>query len=415
VTAFEEPGTTLKSIAMDCLEQLDAYSRYGGRYPEQRKSVAALVLLPEALLRSSIERVLPDLGNWLETTLQDSIASVDVGTLFEKCFATTMKGSLRKKEAVVLAEFLERLDIGIEPDPRLGMLIPVHASVALFRLKQQGPRSVSDSYSAAAMALSLSAVVWGAGKAGVPADDADFEREICSAFELSEGEMLRLRARRQWIANTGLQLASLRKAIGALSAQTREAVGDILLKLVHTAGEISPSKIDLLLQVYRLLRLNPEHVYSAIHAYAAGPVSLPRTQTHPARYRSHPPSQTPDSSDVAIDMDTVRAKTSESEQVSVLLRGIFVEEDQPGASEARKTQNVFGLDDRHSDFLTRILAKENWSRADLAALAAKCQVLFEGALDTLNDLALERYGDPLLEGEDPIYLNPMIAKEMNDE
>jgi hypothetical protein len=114
-------------------------------------------------------------------------------------------------------------------------------------------------------------------------------------------------------------------------------------------------------------------------------------------------------------MDTVRAKTSESEQVSVLLRGIFVEEDQPGASEARKTQNVFGLDDRHSDFLTRILAKENWSRADLAALAAKCQVLFEGALDTLNDLALERYGDPLLEGEDPIYLNPMIAKEMNDE
>ena len=71
MTCFEEPGTTLKGIAMDCLEQLEAYSRYLGRYPDQRESVAALVLLPEALLRSSIDRVLPDLRNWLETTLQD--------------------------------------------------------------------------------------------------------------------------------------------------------------------------------------------------------------------------------------------------------------------------------------------------------------------------------------------------------
>ena len=265
------------------------------------------------------------------------------------------------------------------------------------------------------MALSLSAVVWGAGKTGEWNQNADFESEISRAFELSEGEMLRLCARRQWIANTGLQLASLRKAIGVLSVQTREAVGDILLRLVRTAGEISPAKTDLLLQVYRLLRLNPEHVHSAIHAYATDPVSLHRTQTHPAPYGTHRSAQKPVSPAIAIDMDRVQARTAESERVSVLLRGIFVERDQPGASEAVKTQHVFGLDDRHSDFLTRILAKESWVRGDLAALAAKCQVLFEGALDTLNDLALDRYGDLLWEGEDPISLNPMIMKELNNE
>jgi len=114
-------------------------------------------------------------------------------------------------------------------------------------------------------------------------------------------------------------------------------------------------------------------------------------------------------------MDRVQARTAESERVSVLLRGIFVEEDQSGVSEAIEVSNVFGLDDRHSQFLTRILAKDSWTRADLASLAAKCQVLFEGALDTFNDLALDRYADLLWEGEDLISLNPMIAKEINDE
>ena len=72
--------------------------------------------------------------------------------------ANAIKESLTKKEAVVLAQFLERLDIGIEPDPRLETVIPgLHAPVVLFRLKQQWPRTVSDLYAAAATALSLSA------------------------------------------------------------------------------------------------------------------------------------------------------------------------------------------------------------------------------------------------------------------
>ena len=108
------------------------------------------------------------------------------GLLLKTASANAIKESLTKKEAVVLAQFLERLDIGIEPDPRLETVIPgLHAPVVLFRLKQQWPRTVSDLYAAAATALSLSAVVWGPGKAGVPDGDADFEREISSAFELS--------------------------------------------------------------------------------------------------------------------------------------------------------------------------------------------------------------------------------------
>jgi hypothetical protein len=78
-------------------------------------------------------------------------------------------------------------------------------------------------------------------------------------------------------------------------------------------------------------------------------------------------------------------------------------------------ENALELDGPHSQFLRGILKKESWSRAELVCVAADCQVLLEGAIDTLNDAALNCYDDLLIEGDDPVTMNPVIARELKNE
>jgi hypothetical protein len=140
VTLCTEPGTTLKNIAMDCIRQLDAYSRRLGRNGGARESAAALFLLPEALFGT--HPLVADLRRWLDSTLQDSFAVADYRILLDKCSVTA--SDITKKDHTLLAQFLERLQIGIEPDPRFGPALPeLDGKIVLFRLGQDQPTTAT--------------------------------------------------------------------------------------------------------------------------------------------------------------------------------------------------------------------------------------------------------------------------------
>jgi hypothetical protein len=402
VTVFDEPGATLQDIAMNCVRQLDAYSRFLRRYPGAEGTGAALALLPESLFGSQVQLVVPDLGEWLDTRLEGGYGLVDYSTLLARC--ASLPGDRLKKDSVVqVLQLLERLGVGVEPDPGFETDMPAFdRPIVLFRLEEEQPRSASTAYVIAVTALTLAIAVRGAEKGVLLEEDESLEGEISKMLDLSPGEKRRLRARRLWLGKTGVNLKSLRKPIAALSTKQREEIGTFLLELAHAGGQVSPAAIDTLTKAYRLLNFNPWRVFSAVHAYATEPVSVSRGQSVPPQHLvPHAPGKTI-SPDSTIDMDKVRAMTSESERVSVLLRDIFLEEDQPGPSISPTKENGLGLDGLHFRFLEIALTNESWSRADLTGIAKQCQVMVEGAIDRLNDLALDRYQDPLFEGHDPI-------------
>jgi hypothetical protein len=414
VSLFEDLAAALKGWAMGCAEQLDAYSRYVGRNPEAKGSVPAMALLPEALIRTRTDRVVPDLRSWLEITLQDSFALVTGRDFLER--AGIRERALPKKDAVLLAQFLERLNVGLEPDPRFGIAMPAaDAPVVLFRLEGERTPVARPGYATASTALSLTVAMNVADRPGKMDHDGIFESHILKTFDLSTGEKLRLRARSLWLLQTGVNLRSLRKPIGILSPEQRESIGRFLLDIAQVAGHISRSEIDRLVLAFRLLRLNPESVFSATHARATEPALVSQPRPMPSRFPIPNPPQSRTSPNVAVDMAKVAALNSESERVSALLQEIFVAEDQPVPSVPTAKENALGLDDPHSQFLARILKNDRWRSADLASVAAECQVLVNGAIDALNNLALDRYGDLLLGGDDPLSLNPMIAKEFKNE
>jgi hypothetical protein len=409
VTLFHEPGASLKTMALDCLEQLDAYSRHLGRNPEARESVAALALLPEPLLERYADRIMPDLCCWLATILEGGFVAVTGRALLQKVGMSSE--ALPKKDAVLLARFLERLKVGMEPDPRFGAAIPdLDGLVVLFRADKELPSDASTGYSVAVTALTLAV---SCNRAVMERDEC-VECEFFKTIDLTAAEKLRLQARRLWLLQTPISLSSLRMPTHQLTVETREQIGNILLAMTRAAGQIGPSEIDALTSVYRQLRLDPKRVFSAAHAHTTESFSVRRAQTAPPRDGISNPLQRTVSSDQRLDMEKVNALALESEHVSVLLNEIFVD-DQAGGSAVAIKQELPGLDGPHSHLLATILTRESWGRADLACIAADCQILLEGAIDSLNELALDRYGDPLLEGDDPVYLNSMVAKELQND
>jgi TerB N-terminal domain len=117
ITAFDEPANTLKELAMQCVEQLDAFSRLRGRHPGAENSGAALALLPTPLFEDRVQKTAPDLLRWLDTTLEPSFPSVALGTLLARCsmLDSNLPSGKKAELAVIL---LERMGVAVEPDPR---------------------------------------------------------------------------------------------------------------------------------------------------------------------------------------------------------------------------------------------------------------------------------------------------------
>jgi len=64
------------------------------------------------------------------------------------------------------------------------------------------------------------------------------------------------------------------------------------------------------------------------------------------------------------------------------------------------------LTEDHESLLVDLSAKTRWPRAEFNQLAERHGLMPGFAIEQINDRAFEVADEPLLEGEDPIELNP---------
>jgi TerB-C domain len=108
--------------------------------------------------------------------------------------------------------------------------------------------------------------------------------------------------------------------------------------------------------------------------------------------------------------------------VSALLAGVFVEAETPNAASIQTVNTELplethpqegllpGLDFKHQQFLAELLQKPSWTRAELKATAAKVRIMLDGALERINEGAFDLIGEPLTEGDDPVYVQQNILE-----
>jgi uncharacterized tellurite resistance protein B-like protein len=404
----------LRELAGECSTELDPLSRWLGRNPDDAGNFKASSLLPRPLLGSASSPELDRLRSALERISSgDPPWTFDLAELIELWSPGAEK--LPKKEAVMVAQLLEGLGFGLEPDQRFGGLAPKPGIKAvLFEAKEGDPHAPSAAYAAASLLLHLMAAVAAADGSVSREEEELLESHIHGVEELYEGERTRLHAHAVWLTLNPPKLGSLRKKLEPLSDEQREGIGQGLLTLAAADGNIAPEEVKILSKVFGLLDLDPESVYAGLHAASQGDGPVVVRQGAPG-IPGHPiPAERGDSPQ-GLDREAIDRKLEETATVSSLLTTIFADDEEGGVTEAPlpATQGTAGSLSGENLELARSLSKrESWSRAEVEALAAERAMMVDGALEAINDAAFESCDAPLLEGEDPIEVDPEVAKEM---
>lgn len=410
VTVVTTPVKRLQALVDECQVDLSTYSRYITKHPENTERLESYALLPVRLWPDSALQAFESLKKRVATDFV-STTTKDLVTLFGS------PGPVSRNQVVLLQRSLETANIAMEPDVLGGDRIPKESeSIVLFSaVPDDRVARSSPAYQAAAVTLDLAA--------SVAAADGDFSRSEISAIgsyidswvHLSLAHRARLKARLNRLISGPPLLSSVKKRLEPLSSEARRTIASFLAHLAHADGSIDPAEVKLLERIYGALGIDVQVLYSDLHT---GNMSGAENQVSSPKSGRQQTSTT--GSVITLDPARIAALQQETEQVSKLLAGVFVEESQsvhppePEETESHEPSEpgVLGLDTELSAFLRVLLSRSTWSRADLNDLANDMHVMADGALERINDAAFEHANGPLTEGEDPVEINREILEAL---
>lgn len=424
--ANEAAGERLAALADRCVEDLDAYSRWLGRNADgDGQALAGVALLPRDLLQRHGAPALADLRQWLgEYVPQDRPLVTGVAEVLAR-WQPGGTQKVTKGDATALLGLLEKMGFGMEPDVRFGGPSPSpEGQIALFRV--DGALSApTPEYLGVTTLLRFAAAV--AGADGVAEGEARFLSDHVSAvLGLGAPERRRLTAHTAWLLSDPPGPAGLKKAAESLTPGQRADVGRFLVSVAGADGTVSRAEVQMLLKVFALLGLPAEAVYSQVHELggpkpagnAAEPVTVRAAGPQDPEFAipGRPSAKTTPAAGVGgvqLDMARVEAQIAESARVSAVLAGIFRgDEEPPPVPPAPAMTSVAGLDGPHSTMIARLSDLASVDRADWEAWCVELGILPDGAIDTLNEAAFDRVGDPLLTGDDPIHLDSDVYRSL---
>ena len=473
---LKEPTATreLGALADAVTGALDPYSRWLAKTPEGRGTLAATALLPTELLDRDVGQ-LGHLLSWANAKMEGRPNAIIDAAEFAAFWSTARPERMAKEEAASLALVLSLVGLGVEPDVRFGGPALAPGPAVLFRLDDDAPDGPRSDYLTATTMLHLAASVVsvagsaaGARQAGRPADSDDIDRvvdtgvaELARTVRLTAAEQTRLRARLRWLLAAGATVTGLSRRIAALGQPEREATGLFLIAVASAARTVPPAAVTALTRAYRVLGLDTDLVIRRLHQQSvtggstgrrrppaedpvvvrpAGPAepghalpwATPVTPAPAQRSRDASPALVPTTSvattsvpstsvasttaaasGVLLSHEAIARKIAETEAVYNLLAAIFTDDEPLGGDQAPTgSDGAAHLDRPYIDLLRELATQTSWARADFAELAARHGVLPDGALDLLNDAAIETAGEPICEGDDDLMVNEHVLQEL---
>jgi TerB N-terminal domain/TerB-C domain len=434
-----EPRCTraLGSLVDSVAAALDPYRRWLARFPEGRGSLAAAAHLPRELVDAGHGQ-LGALRVWAERQLDGRPRAVLDAAGFWAFWSAAEPDRMARDEAAAFLTVLALLDFGVEPDPRFGGPALARGPAVLFRLGRPVSDRPGARFPAAAGIVRCAAAVAGAAAPVHPQDPAGTAvlatvRDLAAALRLDPGEDLRLAARLGWLLTTRVAIDRLARHTTTLTAVEREIAGHYLVAVALAADPaLGPATVAALTRVYRILGLEPDLVFHRLHEGSVGGApALPRPQ--PATRRDDHHTQEPDgpvvvqvadatptgyalpwSADragcagVGLDPAAIERTIAESGAAATLLDAIF----DAGEDREPAADRVAGLDPAHSALLRALATRPSWTRAEFVSLAAAHSMLPDGAVDVLNEVAIERAGAPVLEDGDTLTVDDDVISEL---
>ncbi|MEW6514094.1 MAG: TerB N-terminal domain-containing protein [Pseudomonadota bacterium] len=403
VSALSAPVKKLQDLVTECTDLLDPYSRFLGRNPDKKEALEGLLLLPAANWPAPVRAELDD----IKVKVGNGMLVLSFGELTGKLKSA---GALSRDKVLGLARALESLHLGMEPDVLGGRKLPkAEDKIALFAIDPaDGEIRGTPAYQAAAVTLDLASSVALADGDASATELLHLTRQIDSWTHLSVSHRKRLKAHLRLCIAQPATLAGLKKHIEPLAAETKRAVAKFLAHLAEADGTVTPNEVKLLERVYKTLQLDAKLVYSDLHSAGTPgkPAAAPQaTKAAPA-------------AGFVLDPQRIAQLQKETEEVTALLSGVFAEEAPeiqvsiPEEEEPEVKTSVLGLDPGYVAFLRLLTSRSSWTRQELDDAAADMELMLDGALEHINEAALDHFDAPLIEGDDPVEINQEVLEKL---
>ncbi|PWB81552.1 MAG: hypothetical protein C3F11_14930 [Methylocystaceae bacterium] len=408
VMRLSEPLATARRLFDACSSQLDAYSRELSRANGLEPNLNVLSRLPVEL-RSVIAEALPDAPLSALADFAAQNAPVDP-ELFARRLrladgAPTEIGQLREWARVIGA-----FGYGMTSDPFYTLRRPApEAPFVVFELgaPEEARTSLSETFRTTQMMVSLGVMVALADGVFLPEERDALANLIESAPDLQDVERRRLRAELAMYAVSPMSLADLRARLKRAPPETRRQLGADIIRMAAVDGRIEPKEIAFIETLFRQLDLDKSDLYGRLHG-AVSAREEPRQQDNASSVGSLASS--------GLDLRRLAAIRAETAGAASMLSEIFADEDAeasaPSTAPANPAEPLVddlegfdGLDGRHRSLLQQLCDRDEWPRADFEHLVRSVQLMPGAALEALNDWALDRFDDLLLEGDEPIVVN----------
>lgn len=424
ITAISAPLDGLKDLVTACTDELGAYSRLIGKDSGARGTIEAAFLLPKEMLASS-SALGTSVARKIEALFNGrTIAPIGVARLVEGLgLANVGDGKLSSGTCNQIGAFLDKIDIGFEPDRRYGSRnLTFEGHVLLFKAKDGAPvDGEKEAYSSARVMIDVSALAAASDGEIASSEYEGIKADIRSFPGLSAIERARLIAYSSTLLKDAPAQQMAMQRLKKLSADERRKTIKSAMSAVLADGHAVPQEIKFLERLYKTLGFPIEDVYSALHRGSVvvdEPVVI--AVAEPRRGIPIPKEHVPAPEGLKFDAARLERIKSETSAVSELLAGIFVDEaTAPATTPVHAAApelggNVLfkGLDLAHGELLASILASGMMDRSDLEDRARSLRLLPEGAIETINEWGFDTLEEPVLEGEDSVVVVENIRAEL---
>ncbi|WP_162009760.1 TerB N-terminal domain-containing protein [Methylocystis heyeri] len=408
VCGLAEPLTTARRLLDACTDQLDAFSREIGRSKGLKPTLAAVARLP-AEIRFEAAQALSSSPLARLAELVEKRAPVDPRT-FAECLDLPEPARADSGQIREWARILAAFGYGITADPQFALRRRREcAAFVVFLLDK--PFDVLEPPTEA-FRSTQAAVALGVATALADGDLDARERDmlynfIDAASGLRDDEGCRLRAEIIMQTADPFTLSELRSRLKQTTSRTRSKMADYVIKVAAADGKLEPSEVTFIEKMFRLLDLDVSDLYSRLNTTIT--VS-DRSKTTSSQEKRELPSSTPlAASPGSLDSARLASIRAETAGAASLLAAIFADEDpealvvSPDAVSPIVSDS--GLDPRHHSLLLQLKDREEWPRRDFEKMARSVDLMPGAVLETLNEWALDRHDEILLEGDDPIAVN----------
>ena len=427
VSRLTRPVKIAARFAEECMDQLNAYSRYLGRVPDGRGTIKAHSLLPDeiaALIPNSEMQVLEaDAKQYIKEA--EGLAPVDA--ILERVEGEVVD-RVGRKALIGAADALARVSIGVAPDPRFAIRMPKKGEpVVLFPLPQQTTKleEVGPDYSPALLTIVLGTLIAHADGTVSMIERDRLKGHIDKLASLSASERARLHANLKWMVAIPPSLSLLRRRCQGLTQEQRQVLGRMAIAVAGADGMIDPAEVKAVQKFYRVMGLPEDRVFGDLHEMSAAPSTKPVTiikpETQGLGYAiPKPPEEEPLGGPKAVTLNAARvaAIKADTQVASDLLSGIFETEEleENDGRDDNSSDEYEGLDTSHAALVDELLKRGSWSKGDFTRLVEGHGLMPGGAQETINEWAYELAGDALLEEDDEeLMINREIIEELQSD